>query len=359
MAVVTRYFSTSSAGAGDGTTWADRAALFDGSNTWAAIIDDFDFAGSDSLLCYIGPGTYTCEESLSSSIVEPTAENPLILHGCDSSGNPLTPVDPDWISAQPAWDDSGLPVINTTTNIMAINHSACSLAHLKITNSARTGAVTTASLANWCVFINSTENTASAGVSLTQMNNCLISCTALAYARIVVGGTVAYNCRIVGNASATSGTRYGSGVSSPVLIGCTILNNPGGGVYNNSASTGTTTRLTNCTLNNNAPNVLGHSTASQTVIGVIDRCYISNSGGWGIDAGAERLVIRGTRLRDNTSGSITNTGNYPTDFDNFTDDSDDATEFVDAANGDYRIRYGSAYWGKGIGAGDGPATIVG
>jgi hypothetical protein len=34
----------------------------------------------------------------------------------------------------------------------------------------------------------------------------------------------------------------------------------------------------------------------------------------------------------------------------------DADEFVDAANGDYRIKNTSIYWGRNIGAGDEPAA---
>jgi hypothetical protein len=37
----------------------------------------------------------------------------------------------------------------------------------------------------------------------------------------------------------------------------------------------------------------------------------------------------------------------------------DADEFVDAANGDYRIKNTSVYWGRGIGAGDEPASSGG
>ena len=39
MSLITRYFSTAS-GAGDGTTWADRAALF-AAGAWSSVINEW------------------------------------------------------------------------------------------------------------------------------------------------------------------------------------------------------------------------------------------------------------------------------------------------------------------------------
>ncbi len=88
MATVTRYFSTAGAGTADGTSWANRAALFSG-GAWSTVITGFNFTGSDSLECRIGPGSYTITASLASGLFAnaPTVSNPLILQGCDSSGS--------------------------------------------------------------------------------------------------------------------------------------------------------------------------------------------------------------------------------------------------------------------------------
>lgn len=66
MAIVIRYFSTASAGSGDGTTWADRAVFFTG-GAYSTVLTNFDFSGSDTLHCYLGPGTYGIGETLGSS----------------------------------------------------------------------------------------------------------------------------------------------------------------------------------------------------------------------------------------------------------------------------------------------------
>jgi hypothetical protein len=48
--------------------------------------------------------------------------------------------------------------------------------------------------------------------------------------------------------------------------------------------------------------------------------------------------------------------NYLNLVNNYTAAGTDTDEFVDAPAGDYRIKLGSAYWGKNIGAGDQPSS---
>lgn len=100
-------------------------------------------------------------------------------------------------------------------------------------------------------------------------------------------------------------------------------------------------------------------TAAQGRILSIAQCLLTGNGGYGVDGKSGRVYLCGNRLRDNTSGNITSMGNYPTDLNNYVTDSDDATEYVDAANDDYRIKLGSTIHGKGYGAGDQPNTASG
>jgi len=211
MALVIRYFSTTSAGAGDGTTWADRAALFSAGN-WSSVVTGFNYT-SDAMEARIGPGTYTCSQELAGGLItnDPTVATPLLLHGCDSSGNRLTPPDPDWVSAQPAWDDSGLPVIATTSNITTINLSHASVRLVKFTASGRTsGAVLSpAGLLDWVVIESSSNGTSAIG-SAAGMTNSIVKMTGAAYDYAVGSNTslTAYNTRAEGVAG-TSGNRRG------------------------------------------------------------------------------------------------------------------------------------------------------
>lgn len=370
MAIVTRYFSTSSAGAGDGTSWADRAALFSAGN-WSSVITGFAFNGSDSLECLIGPGSYTCSQSLASGLFTnaPSIANPLIMAGCNSSGVLLAIPDPDWASCQPAFDDSTLPVIATTTNIATNNlaNSYCYL--LKFTASGRNGAVMTAGNAfAWCVIANSTANTSATAIttSTTRLLNCVLTCSGSSYDTIASfnASLPVTNCRLEG-VTGSSGNRRGMTFTgnSVNMEACTIVNCGGEGVVSTSTGTGQSIRIFRSVIaNNGSTGLKSNSTASQTDNYETHGCMVTGNGAWGIDgnSAAARWWLQGNRLRDNTSGNITGLGNYPTDLNNYTTDSDDSSEYVSAgANGDFRIKNTAAIWGMGFGVADEPASAGG
>lgn len=366
MAIVTRYFSTSSAGAADGTTWADRAVLFSG-GAWSSVITGFNFSGSDSLKCMIGPGTHTITASLASGSFAnpPTLANPLVFSGCDSSGNQLAVPNPGWKSPQPAWDDSTLPVIATTTNVITINLPLLVVCHLlKFTATARAGAVVTIGSLSWCVVSNSHTNTGVTAISggPSSSYGCVFSCTGTSYSAVVSGALSVHNCRVTG-VTGSSGNRHGivqSGNTNGFsVVGCTVYGVGGGGLVGTSTQTGQAWHLRGNTVAGcGSHGVSGHPTASQQNNYTVFNNLITGCGGYGVFNDASGMACTTNRLRDNTSGAFS-IGNYPTDLNNDTTDSDDATEYVDAGNGDYRIKYGSAIWGKGYGAGDEPAPTGG
>jgi hypothetical protein len=74
-----------------------------------------------------------------------------------------------------------------------------------------------------------------------------------------------------------------------------------------------------------------------------------NCGGFGIKAEQSHIFVRNNRFRDNTSGNFDGFVNWPTDLDNITSAGTDAAEFVDAPNGDYRIRSTASFAGRNIG----------
>ena len=373
MAITTLYFSTAAAGAADGTSWANRATLFNGSNNWSSVLTGFDFS-SNSLLALIGPGNYTCAQELNTTAIttDPTIANPLFLHGCDSSGNMLTAPDPDWVSAQPAFSDSTLPVIATASNIRTINCDNVFISFLKLTASARNGEIIAACRGiNWCHVINSTSNASAICISFTSpfVSNSFLQCSGSTYNYVItrslpsagaLGKT--YNCRIAGGGS--SGTCMGvqfSGNSYPTLSNCTIYGHYGHGIGYAGSSTAALVNLDHCTIVDCGGSGLEmRMDAAQTSAYTVNNCYIANCLiGINGNSGAGRCFVANSRLRNNTTGDIYQIGNYPTTFDNYTTDGDD-TEFVNYANGDYRIaNAASAVWGKGYGAGDEPPASTG
>lgn len=361
MSLVTRYFSTTSAGAGDGTTWADRAALFSTGN-WSSVLTGFDFSGSDSLTLLIGPGTYTCSQSLASGLFShaPTAGNPLFLHGCDSSGNKLSPSNPAWTSAQPVDWDSSLPVIATSTNIVTANLANCYVRLLKFTASGASGNVLVSCGLDWVVVVNSQSDTSAAGVALIHpANNVSVVMSGTAYengANSSNSAAIFDNFRIQGNPAASSGNRrayLNTAFSGGGISRFTIFNHAQRAVDQTGSSTSGITMIKNCVIaNNGSDGIRLVSTASQTGYRDVSHNIITGNGGYGINAqSAANVVAANNRLRDNTSGNFGGMRNYPTDT-NYTTDSDDASEFVDATNGDYRIKAGSAIHGKGYGVSD-------
>lgn len=372
MAIETKYFSeaaeisASASGSNlSGDTWANRAALFDASNNWSSIITEFDFAsGSNSLFCLIGSASYTCGESLTTAAFIngiPTVTNPLVLHGCDSSGNALAPPDPGWVSAQPTWDDSGMPVIASSV-VESIYCPYTFLRLLKFTLTGANGNLVRGGVGNyadWCIFQNNQSHASSVGGRDIVAVNCVFECTGTAFATVYNYSSAhrVKSCRMIGNASSASGTSGGIiayGQTTNGIIGCTIANCPGGGIIaTGNTSTSAFLEVANCTIANcGSAGILASGTASQTNTWPISNCMITGCATYGIDPDESRFLITGCRLRDSTSDQIAPTGNYPDTLGNYTTDSDDATEYVDAANGDYRIKATSAIWGKGYGAGD-------
>lgn len=351
MALVIRYFSTTSAGAADGTTWADRAALFS-AGVWSSVITGFNFTGGDSLVARIGPGSYTCSQSLATGVFTsgaPAIGRFLILEAADSSGDALAHPDPDWVSAQPAWDDSSMPVIATATNVATLEAGFIESKLLKFTASAVNGWIVSGSILHSCVLVHSGNMGSGRGLTNGNAFGCVIKMTGTQWDYATNSGC--HNTRLEGNPSASSNNRNGNAGGTMTkstaygFVGYAFLASSTGGAVD-SVFVGGSYGI----YNNHASNLK-----------LVRNCVIVGAANWGVaTAAAASMTITNCRLRNNTSGAITATSTGEAiELSNDTTSGTDADEFVDAANRDYRIKYGSAYWGKGIGAGDGPATIVG
>lgn len=362
MALVRLYFSTTGAGAADGTTWTDRAALLTAGAPNTLILG-FDFT-TNTLECYVGPGTYALTTGfVTFTSTAPTLAIPCILQACDPSGVMWVPPNPGWVSAQPVWDTSGMPVFATTTNINTVNHVAIIIRGIKFTASGSTSNPPIAShhSIDWVHCVNSASNTNVFAVSGTpnSQTNCCLEVTGTAYNAVSNSVLTSIgthdNIRLQGNASASSGNRrgWGSGTNSRQRLSrITSFNNVGGGVVN--TSTGSSARL-----DMDRSVIYGSGAAGVSVAGTsatpgnVSGCVIVGSGTYGIDVtGTGRMGVWNSRFRNNTSGNFNGVADWPTDWNNLLSAGTDADEFVDVAGGDFRIKSGSALHGKGYGAGD-------
>lgn len=369
MAVVTRYFSTASAGTGDGTSWANRAVLFSG-GAWSTVITGFNFStGSDSLYCLIeGAKTYTITAGLATATFTsgaPTVAKPIVFAACDSSGNALQPPDGNWTSDQPVFDTSGLPTLSTTTNILVFNLSTsttlCYLLKFTATGNTTNSVVQGATI-DWCYVTCSSSNTSLVVLpAATIVSNSVVEVTGTSYSA-VCSAERQYNVRVIGNASATGGSRngYAGNTATIHIIKCTFINHVGSGIASASTSTAFQANIDTCMIHGCGTGIKQPSTASQTTLSRIQNCYIAGSTTAGIDLQSANNSWMGyNRLRDNgTSGNFTGTGNWPTTENsvNYTTDSDDASELVNVAGGDYRIKNTATIWGMGFGVSEQPAA---
>lgn len=374
MGIVTRYFSTSGAGAADGTSWANRAPLLS-SGAFNSIITGFNFtAATDSLRCLVGPGTYSLTSTLATgsfSSGQPTAACPLIVEACDSSGALLAVPDPDWCSAMPVWDSTNLPVIATTTNIGTAQIAMAKWRNIKFTASGRTGgAMFTSGYYEWCIFENSTSNTGTSIYTIAirfALRNCAFKQTGISYGSVLtpnVSVCEIHNCRIEGpgKSSGGSGNRYGVlWQDTGYMSKCTVFGHPGHGIINNYLNTASQVAVADSVVLDNGMSGIHHSsTVSQTQISDHSRCFIAGNSTNGVNASsATRVFVNKCRFRDNTSGDMSGFGNYPTDSENDTSAGSNSDEFKDYAAGDFRIKKTSTLWGQGYGAGDEPAAAGG
>lgn len=370
MAIVVRYFSTTGAGAEDGTTWADRAAFFSG-GAYSTIITAFDFSGSDSLEVRLGPGTYSAAVSVATaifSVAAPRPSNPLTIHGCDTNGDRIVPT--EWNCCQGSLPVTGYPVWELGAN--SINLANLILRCVSLTSSLAGSGFVLAAGAHYeyCKFENTANSSSANGISAAGsgiMHSCHVLCSGTAFNMVCSAeGARVSNCRLEGNASATSGVRAGNNVSSggyPRMFSrnC-LLNIPGNAFANIRAIADGSVpvveqTIVNCaTLANtaaiNGPSFVSTNTNTQQQHVTAQSCFIANCG-VGLNTQNVAARILGNRIRCTTNYTVPNNsiiaGNYEAA-------GTDADEFVDAANGDYRIKSTSIYWGKGIGAGDGPAS---
>lgn len=359
MAIVTRYFSTTAAGLGDGTSWANRAALFSSGN-WSSVITGFNFSGSDSLEALVEGGlTYTCSQAMASGLFAnaPTIANLLFVHGCDSDGEKLVPA--YWVSAGSEIDTSTFPTISCASNINISSLVNAFWSCIAFSSSARTSEIMQAgAFDNVALTVSNTGSSIIGFNSPSRITNSQVLFTGGSFASGISTPLYLENVRIDGSSATTAGTRIGvnTGAVGYWAGGLTVVGCAGGGVVLAAAQVSRSGYIWRSTIVGcGSSGILCNGTASQTAWHQIHGCYVSGNSAYGINANGSFTNSSHNRLRNNTSGNHNGFGNYPTDQD-YTSAGTDSDEFVNAAGGDYRIKNTAAIWGKGYGAGDQPSA---
>ena len=366
MAIVTRYFSTTGAGAADGTTWADRAALYSAGN-WSTVITGFNFGGADSLNCLIGTGSYTCSQELASgtfSVAAPTAANRLFLRNCDSSGNLVVP-DASFISDAGAIDTTAMPFITHSTSGKCVNVEGVVLYGLRIESALNDAVVARVLSVEQCYLVSTgVGSSAAATFRVYNIKNAHLYCNSANYGAVVSCdenlSVAVTNSRIQGITGTTSNRRgIDSNAFAPslYLVNNTIIGMGGIGISMTGASAGD--MIASNVINGTGSDGINisRSATGTTVAAQVCNNMITNCGGWGINQSSSvGMLASNNRLRNNTSGNFTGMGNYPSDIANETAAGTDADEYVDLAGGDYRIKSTSSIVGRRFGVSDQPAA---
>jgi hypothetical protein len=383
-ALTVRYFGVTGAGAADGTTFNDRAALFTG-GAWSTALTGFGF-NSNGMRARICAGTHSPTVALSAGLFAnaPSLLNPLIIVGCDASGNELSIPSPSWTAVQPEFDDSGFPVIAFSTNIAGINLANTSWNLVKFTSSGNTttAPISAATSVNWCsLYVSGSGNTALIGCNaINRLTNSQIVMTATAFrcGLLNTGGAIMVdNVRFRGNGTANTGSgnrhaiEQSGGAGTSFRNVCAFAFDGSAFAYTGSTASNAIV-LTHCTFANcRGTLILCNNTATQTVVHIIQNCMLTGGGltsgtGYAIDAqSAADVVVNQCRVDRNGSGNFNTFLNYPTDLPGMYTTADvDANEYVSAGTGstaDFSIKAGAtSIYKKGYGViRPPPSTVIG
>lgn len=367
MGLLVRYFSTTGAGAADGTSWANRAALTDGSN-FSTIITENNFT-NDGMLCLVGPGTYNHSQRLTSSIftvATPTAKNQLVFQAVDSNGNIYRAQPSNWSAAQSLWDTSNMPRLHHTANSAAVwnmNNIAVYDMVISVGGSWAFNFIDQNVHFSRCyIYMAQTSSTTGVLVSAGTYIDCWLEANGTVWNHVVIAGPSMHNCRINGNKNATSSGRNGwvnnTSNTTYVFRNIVITNMPGYGISYDFTGTASSLGLTNFLIANcgNGIRFRGNGTANSITWedGVIVNCdayAILIPSGYVHNARWNNL-----RVRNCPSGiSVFDQTGWESSPTIYTASGTDANEFVNVANNDYRIKYGSEYWGMSLGLFNEPA----
>ncbi len=348
MALITRYFSTGSFGAGDGTTWADRMPLTTGSGIWSPTITTFNYTGN-GLMAVVESGVYCVNQTLAAGLFTgtPVSSSPLFFWGADATGGLLQPTSPGWTSDMPAFDYNQMPLITgSCSNFSTLLHTFWGLMRIRITGSVG-GNMIGAGGFNWCVLEGCSNGGGSITVSTSNVYNSIVGFSGTQYSAL--GGAVnAFNTRFQGNPNATASNRNGlASLSTNFIDHCTIVDGFGNAVVMTAAST-----LKNCVIARNSGNAVV-TNATTTTANVLN-CMITDNSGFGILM-TGRAFVSNNRFRDNRNGDFQSSLSYPsaeinngTGYGNLIEGSV-TDDYANPNGGSFQIKFGNAIAHSGFG----------
>lgn len=375
----TLYFGQSSAGTADGSSWANRAAFLAGGaiNT---LITSRDYGTDGPLTAYVeGDGA---EYSVTSSVDLGTAtgydvDNYCLLHGCDSSGNPLSPGNPGWTSAQPssAMGYENFPKITAGTTSLAIDLGVGAIRCFQTKNSLTSyGSILRASNYDWMRHEQNFSHNSAAGYGTHDAYyNSVTNCAFDFYGTDGAWG-ISFGTNNTGMVSNVRAVGHNGRIKGVVNIGVYDTSQPGcwqrltgincdtgcsiGGQRNIYAAQVKNCTFIDCTIgvHVNGDGSTGHQTTRSTVR--VSDCLFSGCGEdirYTEDTVHQvKLTLLATNNRHKDTITARLAGDWLETFEEgaYTTAATDADEFV--GGGDYRIGKQALTHGMGFGVADQP-----
>ena len=342
--------------AADGTgSWADSLVLVTPCS-WATMLANAA-AGDD---CRVMTGTYSRTTSSDGCTNAGTVAAPILIQGADASGNPLTVT--RTLGGTGPLDTTGMPVITFTSGQLAPGAKNYLIFRALSITSAKAGAAVSLTgvhdLVIECSISTSSTNAAATAVTCTTGNgwyfaDCDCSAPSGAAGAVSIPTTYARieRCRFTapgGYGLTAINSSTGNGVHNCVFFACDIGYKFGG----NSSGQDEVTHSTfyGCTT---AAMQIGNTAYAAPFF--VSNCIITDCGmaikSLYAATGNLALVRINNRTRDNTSADAGFDG-WPILNPITTDTGGPETDYIDAAGGDFRLKYTSPGRGAASDGGD-------
>lgn len=313
-------------------------------------------------VCYVsGTINRTTTDAITAT---PTVTAPLTIQGClatDTGTGKTLPLGERTNGFGPLVETNMATIAYSTANgSYTPGKSGIILSGLKITSSQRASSLVSTGgsmLAEGCIINNSTSGAAIAwnAVPSILLNSDIYAANTTSTAINMGNGAVLYGCRVTAGSTGIALTfNTTSSNIGMTVAGCVFYDSLVGFSHTGTQATDFA-QVFNCTFRNCATAIVVPNIASTTYPVRVIGCCITDCG-TGIDslyATTLQLVLFNTRFRDNTTANVA-TGKFDVWKDYFSSvtSGGGTSDYIDAANGDFRLIATSPAAKAGVPSGD-------
>lgn len=372
MGYSTVHFAPTARGSGDGSTYDNAAEAFPSGN-WPSQITANDYSAAGIVALFQNTGPYTLSQVGSAATFSSTVPG-ITTYGvdclaCDANGNIVTPADIGWKCSQGDLDSTGFAELTYTQTSAFINNVKIGLRCFKTIGTNITGSFLNGPYAiiDWCDIQCTTTGSGTAVIPLSiSTNSAGVSNSQVTqsggYSRAIAANTcgVVSNIRVIGDAAAATGTRYGIAVTSNAVIApingpVFVKDHPGAGIVNYKLLLNASLQLSRATVCDCGVGIASFAATSGGTSLLLIADSVITGCTYGLSQQFGRYDLRNVVLRNSTDFEYAAETPVFDPLAIITTETDSQL-YADHVNGDYRIKTISDHWGKNRGAQDAPST---